>query len=172
MSKSSKFVYLFVILLLAIFFIGCERPQLPWLAKAEGVVTHKDVPVEGATVTMQNSQGVATGTTDAQGKFAMMFVQGGKGYPGAPVGTLSVAVTKTETTEPDEIIPPAPEKTASEEKIKAFTAKMEELSIKHSKAASSKSLIPEKYGNVKTSGLKVELSQEGNTDIKLVLSDD
>ncbi|TFH50017.1 MAG: hypothetical protein E4H01_03125 [Lysobacterales bacterium] len=171
MSKSSKFVYPFVILLLAIYSVGCESPQLPNLAKAEGVVTYNDKPVEGAIVTMQNSQGVATGSTDDQGKFAMMFVQGGKGYPGAPIGKLTVAVTKTESTEIVDVIP-VPEKTASEEETKAYSAELEEASIKHSKAAPPKSLIPERYGNAKTSGLKVELSTEGNTDIKLVLSDD
>lgn len=171
MSKSSKFVHAFVILLLAIFSVGCDSPQLPNLAKAEGVVTYNDKPVEGATVTMHSSTGMATGTTDAQGKFAMMFVQGGKGYPGAPIGTLSVAVTKTESSETVDAVP-VPEKNASEEEIKAYSAELEKESIKHSKAAPPKSLIPERYGNAKTSGLKVELSKEGNTDIKLVLTDD
>jgi hypothetical protein len=136
------------------------------LAPCEGTVTLDDKPLADATVTMTNSQASSTAQTDASGKFSMMTIQGPKGYPGAPIGTLQVSIMKNEGgggadmgPEPD-----ASDKAAHDEWSKKYMEAM--------KAANEtpKSAIPTKYTSPSTSGISLELPKEGKKDVAIKLT--
>ena len=171
MSEVSKLAYGFVSL--AVVSAGCDRYDDTGLAlaRAEGTVTYNGVPLEGATVTMQNSIGLATGTTDAQGRFAMATVHGGISYPGVPQGALQVTVTKTEAIESFDVSPP-PANDAPAEEIKANEEIVPKAEANRRKATAPRSLIPANYADPKTSGLMIKLTRKGKTDIQIVLTDD
>ncbi len=71
---------------------GCEKG--PELLPAGGTVSYRGAPVDGATVTFrcEEANSVATGTTDAQGRFELSTYQAGKG---AVAGKHKVTVTKS-----------------------------------------------------------------------------
>lgn len=108
--------------------IGCSGgpSDAPVTVPVTGVVTYQGKPVAKLSVAFIPDKGMlATGTTDAQGKFSLMTKKPGDG---AAVGTYKVAINFV----PDEV-PPMPGFPGSEK--------------------TPESPIPAKYADVTTSGL-------------------
>ncbi len=81
--------------------IGCGAGYSgPPLAPAKGKVVMDSKPVEGAMVTFISEDGsvTASGVTNASGEYEISVSQGGKSYPGAPVGKNKVTVSKQVST--------------------------------------------------------------------------
>lgn len=131
-------------------FVGCGgASDAPQLAKASGTVSYKGNPVAGATVTfLVPKSPIATGTTDAEGKFTL--VTGGN--PGVAVGSATVGIAKFAT--------------SSEDKTNMTPADMAKMASK-SKTASTKSKaeIPAKYGNPETSTLSATISTDETKNV-------
>jgi hypothetical protein len=117
-------------------------------SKVTGTVIYKGQPLQGAAVSFfaDNGNVVATGSTDAEGKFFMRTAQGKELVPS---GTYKVVVSKTETPGGGGTITAGPpgsaEGGASKEYIKSMMAES-----KHR----SKSAIPDKFGSPGTTTLK------------------
>lgn len=129
----------------AVLLAGCGGGDGPKLVEASGTIMYDGKPLEDASIVFQPDGGpVSTGRTDSEGKFTLST----KGKPGAPVGSGPVAVTAVEmlTDETDE-------------------SKMSDEEV----ANMSRWLIPEHFGNVKTSGLKATVPAEGTTDLHFEL---
>lgn len=119
--------------------IGCGKGR-PGTVRVTGVVTLDGSPVEGASVTFYPAEGgrPASGTTDAQGKFTLTTFESGDG---APPGNYNVTVIKM-----------AGGKATADEQ-----AGSGEEALMGAEDTEGVSLLPAKYGNVKTSGLSVEV---------------
>lgn len=172
MSVLNKFAFALLLTSLAVVAMGCGgRKSDVKLAKCEGTVNYNGTAVEGAKVTMSSSQGMCTAVTDANGHFVMETVEGGKPYKGAPIGTLQVAIAKTEGGDAPTIEPPADknDQAAQEEYMK----KMLEFQKKKAEEGDKgpKNLLPAKYATIGTSELTVELTEAGKTDIVFDLKD-
>lgn len=136
---------------------GCGSSGDEWTAKrpavvpAQGVVTYQGKPVEGATVVLSP---VAAGgpaydaaaMTNSDGQFELSAFQPD---PGAVPGKYKVAISKVEG-------PAASTKPLGHDEIAPNLGK-------------TKYLVPQKYGNPETSGLTIEIPDEGKTDIKFEL---
>lgn len=109
----------------------------PQLAQVTGTVLYKDAPVSGAVVTFMVAKSpIATGTTDAEGKFTL--TTGGR--PGAPIGNAMVGIVKFSA--------------AAQDMSKMTPADMANMAEKNKMAiAKPKAEIPVKYGNPETSTL-------------------
>lgn len=118
----------------------------PKTGQVSGTVTYKGTPVADATVVFYPTQGpVATGVTDASGKFQLMTNKPGDG---AALGMCKVTVT---------VNAPVPESDpASVEKAQ--------------KEAEQNAKIPKKYNAAESSGLSFEV-KAGQNDAKLELTD-
>jgi hypothetical protein len=136
--------------------LGCgsssdrHKAKRPKTARAEGTVTYKGQPLEGAIVVLHPTvpQGIAAmALTNASGKFIA------RAYPpdsGAVPGVYKVTVEKmldagpsTASPENHDAPPPPP----------------------------PKSLIPKKYSKPESTPLKAEISEAGSAEIKLELVD-
>lgn len=107
--------------------MGCGGSDAPTTVAAKGVVTYQGKPVPKLSVAFIPEKGLlATGTTDAEGKFVLMTNKPGDG---ATVGTYKVAISFDSGE-----VPPMPG--------------MEPPGYKP-----PESPIPAKYGDVSTSGL-------------------
>jgi hypothetical protein len=119
------------------FFTGCGGGvnDAPATVPVKGVVTYKGKPVAKLSVAFIPDKGLlATGTTDAEGKFSLMTNKPGDG---ATVGSYKVAINFV----PDET-PPMPGFPGSEKKVE--------------------SPIPEKYADVATSGLTQTVDKDAS----------
>lgn len=124
-----------------------------------GVVTYKGVPVEGAAVTFHPAQAsmapgatqkpAARAKTDAQGKFRLWTFDLNDG---AVPGEHTVTISKVEIVAPD-VNPDEP----------GYVAAAEESPPKY--------LVPQKYGNQRTSGLKETVAAEGTNEFEFALAD-
>ncbi|MGQ9506150.1 MAG: carboxypeptidase-like regulatory domain-containing protein [Thermogutta sp.] len=158
-----------VSMLVPVFWIGCARgPAKPKTYSVTGTVTLNGQPVEGATVVFvpkaavqaapgqatESGPRVATGETDAQGRYQLStFSKGDGAVPGEylvkvfkypkqqnPVGTPGGA-EKEEYQPPAENVPPP---------------------------ATPRNLLPERYANENTSGLSFTVEAKANVfDIQL-----
>ncbi len=132
---------------------GPADPDRPDLTKVTGTVSYKSAPVEGATVAYANETiggKPAFGITDVNGKFSLTTFEDADG---AIPGPYKVTITKMEKViskalptddpkyDPNYVDPPA------------------------------KSLLPDKYAQVSTSGLSATVGQEPMTDVKFDLVD-
>jgi len=126
----------------------------------EGIVTLDGQPVEGATVTFMpvtQGQGVsAVGKSDAEGKVKLTAVGAGAGKTGeAGAGTVEgeyyVGVIKTEAE--DELTEEEAEEQGVE--LPEQTGPPTEGKITY--------IVPKKYGDPKTSGIKVTVKKGENT---------
>lgn len=137
-----------VALLVALSFTGCGGPKGPKVEYVEGVVTFDGKPLEGASVgysPVAPGQGLpAGGQTDASGRYRLTAVRGGKPGGGTAVGDYGVMITKQEIIPPDEPAPPPPPGSPPN-------------------AARIRSVIPEAYGEMATSGLRVTVKPGRNT---------
>lgn len=138
---------------------GCSGGgDLPPLHPATGTVLYNGEAVEGAAVVFRtkvdDKNYVATGTTDAQGKFELST----SGEPGAVAGTYTVTVSKKKS-----------------EGGESESLSMEEAAEQAEKGESNEPKVtnelPEKYGDPNQSDLKKEVTAEGPNDFKLELSD-
>jgi hypothetical protein len=144
-----KFEQLCVLLGVSAFLAGCGGgpSDAPTTVPAKGVVTYKGQPVPKLSVAFIPDKGkLASGTTDASGKFVLMTNQPGDG---AMVGTYKVAFSVVS----DEI-PPMP----------GFP---EEKDYKP-----PVSPIPAKYADASTSGLTMTVDKDpAKNDFKIDLTD-
>jgi len=117
----------------------------PPLHPVKGKVTYNGAPLGGALVVLYPESGNFSGSaqTKEDGTFS---AQAYPPHDGMPVGTYKVTVKKTESIPLETGDPDA---TATETKY----------------------LTPEKYGRMNTSGLSVEVTEGGKTDIVFELAD-
>lgn len=135
---------------------GCSGRGLPPGAKPTKKVTvtvmYKGAPVEGASITFVNQDGPppANGLTDAQGKAKLRsYVDG----DGATVGTHKVMIAKDEAVGGQSVSTDDPK----------YDPYAKPATIKHH--------LPEKYGNIVTSGLTAEVKADGPNEITFDLKD-
>jgi hypothetical protein len=146
---------------------GCGESSGPKVEYVEGIVKLDGQPVEGATVTFSpaSPDGVgAVGTTDANGVYRMTALPDGAIDKGAVAGSYSVALMKVGSIDSGASI-------SAEDPD--YAKKMAEMSSGAPSAApKSNHLIPEKFNNPATSGLKVTVKSgtnkgdEFNFDVK------
>ena len=147
-------------LFLAFFAVGCGGGDNLTTAPVSGKVTYKNTPVDGALVQFYPEKGPLYSATTAQdGTFTLK----GRSSDGVVVGSGVFTVTlQEEGASPISDTPPDdPEK-------------LGEYMLKHEAAEKKgppKSLIPEKYSNPKTSGLKFEVKEGTENDFPLDLKD-
>ncbi len=126
--------------LMALLLVGCDSgPKLPATVPAEGTVTLDGAPVSDVTVVFIAEQGTynATGVTNKEGKFAMKAFDAKSGaVPGSYKVELSKTVVETKG---------------------AGGGGESNVNLKFG--------LPQKFGNFKTSGLTVQLSEGGKKDI-------
>lgn len=131
-------------------FIGCGGKDGVKLYSAGGKVTYQGQPVKNATVVFQPQKGpVATGTTDESGKFSLST----GASPGAVEGTYQIAVTAVSGGAPANMTP-------------EDYAKKGEMPV-----VERKSLIPEKYAAIASSGLTATVTttpDKNQFDLSLV----
>ncbi len=125
-------------------FAGCGGDSLS-LVEVTGTVTYRGEPVPDANIILHPSEGPpATGTSDAQGSFALVTA----GQPGAVPGPAKVAITAVE-------------------ELKSI-----EPSEEHPEGVSEvRSLIPEKYSLIAATPLQVEVSASGENHFDWELTD-
>ena len=147
------------------FLVGCGgEPPLP---SASGTVTYEGKPVEGATVTFSNESAavVATGKTDADGKFTLhTYLKG----PGAMPGSYQVTVRKTNHDEAAlrTTNAPAPAEPQGGDIGEMMAAAMESP-VEPPEA--TRELLPEKYKEFKYSGLTFEVTEDGPNEFQIDL---
>lgn len=122
----------------------------PATVTADGSVMYKGKPVVGATIVAAPDQGThaAAAVTDSSGKFRL------SAFPpraGAVPGMYSVSITAIEPVPAVEL----PEGVHEEDV----------------KRPAPKHLIPQRYSDIATSGLKLDLPPEGRTDLDFELTD-
>ena len=137
--------------------IGCTEPgvERPETFAVTGIVTLDGNPVEGATVTFVPAAGdrSAAGMTDASGKYALTTFEGGDG---AGPGEYGVKIEKyaggsagEETGEGDEGMMSADYEAG--------------LRSEGGEGGEPKSLLPEKYSDPSSSGLKATVTEGENS---------
>ena len=150
MTISSRILSTWVCLCLA---VGCSSSSSgPKLVPADGTVTFQGKPLAGATVMFVPEKGpFAMGITDVNGKFQLSTGTS----RGVVVGPVKVSVTAAEGGKQED-----PGAASKRPQTPAETAEFMKKAEEFSKAAVSgkadaqpKSLIPEKFGKVETSGL-------------------
>lgn len=137
--------------------VGCG-PSGPPIAPTTGTVKYKGQPVSGATVTFvlaSDPAAVATGTTDAEGKFSLKTGD----RDGAPIGKNNISIMKASN--------PLAGLSAEEAKKKS----MEMMQPSKDMYAATKSVLPAKYSSPGGSGLTAEVQSSGPNDFPLDLKD-
>ncbi|RMF87778.1 MAG: hypothetical protein D6741_20100 [Planctomycetota bacterium] len=147
------------------FLLGCPRDSgRPKTYPVEGVVTLNGEPVEGATVVFspvgggegETSPQAAQAKTDADGHYELSTFEAGDG---AIPGEYAVIVTKYDV----KPTPGGPELESEEGQMKAFLEAQQ-----GGDDSAVRNLLPAKYANAQTSGLKFTVKLERNSiDIKL-----
>lgn len=142
--------------------VGCSRGDRPVIATASGIVTLDGNPVEGATVTFEPVSGgrPCFGITDMEGRYKITSYEENDG---APVGDHYVSVIKItgpgasapagtdNSMSLSDIAPPGAEESGDPDKGTVY-------------------LVPRKYINAKTSGLKITVPDGGSSELDLKLS--
>ena len=140
--------------------IGCSSKAELKLVPADGVVTYMGKPLSGATVLFSPEKGpLATGNTDKEGKYELKTGT----QRGVTPGLAKVAVMMAREGELEGATGVSRQpKTAAESQEYMKNATDLRKSIASGKTdIKPKSLIPEKYGNVETSGLSFPIKAEG-----------
>ena len=136
--------------------VGCggggDEGKIP-VFPASGTVTMSGAPLADATVAFspQGDQPTAIGTTDADGKFQLTTYEFGDG---AADGKYKVVITKAEATS----------SSGGSEHGESYKGGGE-----HSKAATTKSVVPEQYSSSTDTPLSVEVVADGENvfDLKI-----
>ena len=150
---------------LALIAVGCtgvgggDAPEGVDLHSAGGKVLFKGQPIEGATVTLQpkgpgpdGASYGAFGRTNAEGVFELRAFSEAEG---AVPGEYFVAITKT-VVEGD---------LSNEERDKLMQAG------KPAPEATTRSVLPEKYADPKTSGLEASVKADGENRFEFTLTE-
>ena len=163
-----KFLVACAVLVLASYISGCDSG--PPVVPAEGVVKLKGAPLATAIVNVHYADGnVATGVSDAQGKFSLTYM----GKVGAlPGSNLKVSVVKQTSEFAASTLPSTkgPPKSEAEEKamMEAAIKTMKDSMDSHMKtktAATPKNEIDAKYSKSDTSGLQVTIPEGGSKEL-------
>lgn len=134
--------------------LGCGESG-PKLIRATGTATYNGQPLVGAVVTFVFENGdVATGNTDASGKFAL----------DAPAGEAKVAISKVITSGSESL--DVKNMTPSDAMAKKYASKGKEQM-----EAKPKSEVPERYGKPDSSGLVASVKVGGTNDYSFALVD-
>ena len=136
------------LLLLAFSIPGCGSGR-PKTVVVTGTVTYKGDPVEDASVVFFKDKGAppATGQTDASGTFTLTTFEPNDGaVPGDYVVTVAKVESAPDITDDGRLPPPPSDKP-------------------------SKSLIPMKYSEPKSSGLKETVDAPGPNEFSFYLTD-
>ena len=147
---------LLVILPFLTWVTGC-RQSGPAVEFVEGFVTLDGEPVPDATVGFSPAGGpgpAAFGKTDDKGIFHLTTVQGGRPQGGAPVGEYIVTVKKWRNRLAELGQRPEPTDAA----FAAWSRREQELL-----AMPPDYIVPQEYGEKRTSGLKVTVARGRNT---------
>ena len=134
---------------------GCGPGRPPGARPTKKVtvtVLYKGAPVEGAAVTFVNQDGppVANGRTDAQGKAKLTtYIDG----DGATLGTHKVMIDKSEA--------------VGGQSVSTDDPKYDP----YAKPATVKYHLPQKYGNIATSGITAEVKADGPNEFTFDLKD-
>jgi hypothetical protein len=162
MTRYKLFVAIFICAV-CLLNAGCGASTRPDLSPVKGKVTYQGKAVNDATVVFlcPGAPRPAIGTTDDQGNFQLTTYEANDG---AMIGMHTVTVKKyasqTETAEP---VPQNPKEMA-----KAIEKSMHQSAQVATQAEDSRSLLPEKYAQMKTSGLEIEVVLGENViDIEL-----
>lgn len=133
---------------------GCGGSKLK-TAFVEGVVKLDGSPVEGAIVTFSPVAGgtgvMATGVTDAQGRYLLTSEQGGGVDKGAVAGAYEVGIVKSEN------VAPKPTQAELEE------ASKNGVDISKEYPAEYQYIVPQKYMIPTQSGLTANVANGKNT---------
>jgi len=157
------------VLTLGFFLLGCGGG--PRVYKAVGTVTYQGKPVEGAQVTFAYDNGnFANGLTDAAGKFNLTYM----GQPGAAPGKCSVTVIKKNVVNflgPNAVKGPI----TTQEDINRMSPQQQQEFIdklKQDELEKDRDLIPARYGDPATSGLRFEITTStSSNDYSIELKD-
>lgn len=139
--------------------VGCfgssSDPNRPAVVDVVGTVTHKQQPVEGATVLFVPADGghAATGLTNATGKFQLRTFSPNDG---AVPGQYTVAIFKYDMS------------TANPELEDDLAS---ELRPDNGEPVGPTPLLPARYAEASTSGISQEVSASGDNDFSFDLSD-
>lgn len=149
----------------AVFLFGCKKAadNRPARVPATVTVTYRGAPVEGATVTLHptTSDGKpAFGRTDAQGRAVLGTFDTGDG---AIPGDYGVTVVKIEGGQA------AAESAPTE--IGAMPANAPGGGPPPAPASGPKHLLPAKYADVNSSGLRVTINPTGDNNLTVDLQD-
>lgn len=146
-----RFQLLSAFLVIGTLLLGCGgASDAPQLVNATGTVLYKGQPVSGATVTfIVPKSPLATGTTDAGGKFTLST----GGRPGVPIGNATVGIVKH-----------AAAATDMSKMTPADMAKMAEKT-KMASIPMPKSEIPQKYANPETSTLVAIIDADATKNV-------
>jgi len=145
-----------------VFSLGCPQQgaDRPKTFPVSGTVTLNGQPVEGAIVTFVPTAGGkgATGRTDASGKYTLTTFASGDG---AVPGQYNVKIVKFETTGTEAAAGPG----GAEMDEEAYTAAQDAAQEggEEEAAGAPKNLLPEKYADPATSGLKATVKEGDNT---------
>ena len=145
---------LFVLATIAVL-IGCSSNEHPELRPVSGTVTYNGEPLDDAIVAFynENSSRLASGHTDADGKF---FLTSYKQNDGAIPGDHTVMVTKAEMIDDEETPAPSMDETLDAEPQKKSAVRL---------------LVPEKYTLVATTPLVISVSEDGPNEVTIKLED-
>ncbi len=146
--------------------LGCGSvSDFPPTYPVKGTVFHGGKAVENATVTfeMMEGKGNAFGSTDKQGVFELSTFSPADG---AVAGQYKVKITKYDGDAPVAVKTPPPGQLAPPGLAENYAPPA--VSARGAAAGGSKNLLPEKYANSDTSGLRA-LVKQGSNDFKFDL---
>jgi hypothetical protein len=138
--------------LLTVLGAGCGGPERPNMAPVSGVVSFQGQPLAGAQVSFHNDKSprVASGVTDAQGKFTLTTFDPGDG---AIIGEHRVSIAKLQgASELSSASAADPTAAYGSGMAAAASGKMSTL---------QKNELPAKFANPTSSGLTVTVTKEG-----------
>lgn len=162
---------------------GCGKQGSIKTYPIKGTVTYNGKALDGASVVYvpRNPDAPRTsGTTDAEGKFTLStFVGASEILPGAPADEYKVLVTKMKTSEEAApVLSPDFQKLPEAEKQKRMQEAMSGMRppvggpTEKMEPKGPTSLVPEKYGNVKTTPISDVVTSGTNEPREFKLTDD
>ena len=154
------------------FVAGCSSNSNPPTIPVTGIVTLDGKPVSGAMVKFEPSEGsqVASGTSDANGKYVLGTFAGGDG---AMKGKYGVSVTKIQTEAGTSSYELSAQTPAPEVKSDGKDQKLDDMYAAYGNAykgtpkdagkgkqPAAKNDLPKKYEQANTSGLSFEVTEK------------
>ncbi len=161
MSRA-RFSALLTLTAIVLSFSGCGSGVDFKTVPVSGVVMLDGKPLEGAGVTFMSKEGnkIASGKTDASGKFTLTTIVGKISVDGAIVGVHKVGVSKTESADGAD-----GEKKAGESP-QEMVNRMAGMATDTSKVK-EKYIVAKKYNSPETSGLTATVAEGGSSNIEI-----